>query len=96
MQHFVYIIYSASRDIFYTGISSNLNKRLYYHNSTKGGFTSIGRPWKILWSTTKSSKKEAEVLELKIKNLSRQRKIDFMKKYHLEIHDHKLFNSFME
>ena len=96
MTHYVYIIYSQARNIFYTGVTSNLSKRLQYHNNANNGFTSAGRPWKILWSTNKSSKLEAEVLEKKIKNLSKHRKIEFIKKYHTEIHDFQLFNSFIE
>ena len=81
MIHHVYIIYSQSRDIFYTGITSNISKRLQYHNNAKEGFTKVGRPWKILWTTTKPSIEEAKILEQKIKNLSHLRKINFMKKY---------------
>ena len=96
MTYQVYIIFSQSRNIFYAGITTNIHKRLQYHNNTADGFTSVGRPWKVLWSTNKSSKKEAEVLEKKIKNLSRARKIEFIKKYHTEIHDFQLFNSIMD
>ncbi|NNF33006.1 MAG: GIY-YIG nuclease family protein [Saprospiraceae bacterium] len=93
MNFYVYIIYSTSRNIFYTGISTNPIKRLQYHNNAKDGFTSHGRPWQLLWSTYIGSRSDAEALEKKIKNLSQQRKIHFMKKYHDGIYDAELFNS---
>ncbi|WP_367182411.1 GIY-YIG nuclease family protein, partial [Winogradskyella sp.] len=39
------------------------------------------RPWKLLWYTEKPSRSEALSLEKKLKNLSKDRLIDFIKKY---------------
>ena len=77
MYYHVYILYSPSKDLFYNGITTNISKRIYYHNNASDGFTAHGRPWKILWTTEKNSKPEAEILERKIKNLSRKRKFDY-------------------
>ena len=96
MEYHVYIIYSQSRNIFYTGITSDLHKRIYYHNNALDGFTSLGRPWKVLWSTSKPAKADALILEKKIKNLSRVRKIQFIEKYHNEILDPKLWISIID
>jgi putative endonuclease len=92
MEFYVYIIYSQSRNIFYTGISSNILKRLKYHNSAKDGFTYHSRPWQLIWSTCKESRAKAESLEKKIKNLSHLRKIKFMWKYQDGIYNLDLFN----
>ena len=77
----VYILYSLKLDRFYVGISKNLDKRMYHHNHGESAYTSIGIPWILIWITLKVAKYEAEELEQKLKNLSRVRKIRFMKKY---------------
>ena len=51
------------------------------HNNRESPYTSQGIPWTLLWSTSKSSFRQAETLEFKLKNLSRIRKIKFMRKY---------------
>ena len=43
--------------------------------------TSSGMPCSLVWSTSKDSYRQAEALDFKLKNLSRARKIKFMKKY---------------
>ena len=77
----VYILYSLKLDRFYVGISKNLDKCMYHHNHGESTYTSIGIPWILIWITLKVTKYEAEELEQKLKNLSRVRKIRFMKKY---------------
>jgi len=80
MLHFVYILYSASRDLFYVGITVHLEQRISEHNSGKSGFTFSGILWRLLWYTIKSSENEAETLERKLKNYSREKKICFIEK----------------
>jgi putative endonuclease len=77
MPHVVYILFSDSRNLFYVGMTNNLERRLEEHNSGKSGFTKSGMPWRLLWSTIKSSKFDAEILERKLKNYSRQKKVRF-------------------
>lgn len=81
MKFYVYISYSQKLDKFYVGITNDLKRRLSQHNSGQGVFTNQGRPWILLWTTIKPSSEEAELLEQKLKNLSRDRKIKFMLKY---------------
>ena len=54
---------------------------MYHHNHGESAYTLIGIPWILIWITLKVTKYEAEELEQKLKNLSRVRKIRFMKKY---------------
>ena len=77
----VYILHSSSLDMYYTGQTSNITKRLVQHNSGGEKFTSRGIPWQLVWSTNKSTRSEALTLEKKIKNLNRKRLKDFMTKY---------------
>ena len=77
----VYILYSPSRKQFYVGASINLKKRILQHNNRESSFTASGVPWHILWLTNKPTKLKAENLEKKLKNLSKKRKVDFIKKH---------------
>ena len=81
MCYFVYILYSESLDSFYKGQTSDLKERLMRHNLKREKATKTGAPWKLLWYTVKESRSEALILESKIKNLSRKRLIEFMRKY---------------
>ena len=55
--------------------------RLSEHNAGESTYTSLGVPWTLIWTATKTARTEAEALELKLKNLSHQRKINLMLKY---------------
>ena len=81
MSYTVYILYSSSIDSFYKGQTSDIEDRLRRHNSGYEKATSKGVPWKIVWSTTKETRNEALQLERKLKNLSRERTIQFIRKY---------------
>ena len=81
MEFWVYILYSPSSDYFYKGQTDDLEDRLYRHNAGFEKATSDGFPWLLLWRTKKESRSEAKILEAKLKNLSRERLIDFMLKY---------------
>ena len=86
---FTYILYSKSLDLFYKGSTSNIDNRLSRHNSGLETFTSNGIPWELIWFTSKDSKSEAYKLEMKLKNLNRERLILFIKKYADNIADEK-------
>ena len=92
MQYHIYILYSKKLKRFYVGQTINLSNRLTEHNSGESPYTSAGIPWHLVWSTTKDTFRAAEVLEDKLKNLSRARKIKFMRKYNEGITDVKLLD----
>ena len=77
----VYIIYSESLDQFYKGQTNNLENRLLRHNSKFVKATKLGAPWVLAWSTTKNDRASAIRLERKLKNLGRDRLLDFMRKF---------------
>ncbi len=87
MSYHVYILYSSKLNRFYVGQTIHLHKRLTEHNKGESSYTSTGIPWSLQWSTAKSTRKDAEELEQKLKNLSRERKISFMNKYNEGIDD---------
>jgi len=90
MIHFVYILYSPSRKLFYTGITNNLERRLKQYNAGESGFTANGIPWTLVWTIEKQDKSSAEKLERKLKNLSHGRKIKFIRKYREGIENQQL------
>ena len=88
--YFTYILYSKSLDQFYKGSTKDINDRLHRHNSGFEKYTSVGKPWVLLWKATKETKSEAYKLEFKLKNLNRNRLIKFMLKYKDDIVDQEL------
>ena len=83
-----YILYSPKLNSFYKGQTSNLENRIRRHNNKLEKSTKAGAPWLLLWSTEKKSRSEAVQLELKLKNLDRQRLIQFMLRYSNDIAGH--------
>ncbi|MFY0630994.1 MAG: GIY-YIG nuclease family protein [Flavobacteriaceae bacterium] len=81
MSYFVYIIYSEKFDSFYKGQTKDLKARIERHNKGKEKSTTRYKPWILVWSTEKTSRKEAMALEKKLKNLSRERLLKFIEKY---------------
>jgi putative endonuclease len=62
--YFIYVIYSPTSDVYYTGYSTNHNRRLEEHNtSTLNTFTSKHRPW-ILKSVFKCGPDESDAVRL--------------------------------
>lgn len=73
----VYIL-ECSDNTLYTGITNNLERRIQKHNSGKGARYTKGRaPVKLIKSFELNNKSEALKLEYKIKQLSREDKLNF-------------------
>ena len=77
----VYIIYSESFDRYYIGQARDVEVRIQRHNAGTEVSTQFYRPWALKWSIEKSSRAEAIQLERKLKNLSKDRIILFIKKH---------------
>ena len=73
MSYFVYIIFSASYNKYYTGHTQDLDNRLLEHNSGEGNFTSKCSPWILVWSTPCPTRSDAMKLENKIKKRGAKR-----------------------
>ncbi|WHF52661.1 GIY-YIG nuclease family protein [Chryseobacterium gotjawalense] len=72
MKYFVYILYSASLDVYYKGFSTDVNKRLEYHLDSKHKFTSQAKDWIIVYVEEFDEKKEALKEEKRLKKLNRK------------------------
>ncbi|HOZ51602.1 MAG TPA: GIY-YIG nuclease family protein [Chitinophagaceae bacterium] len=72
----VYILFSESTQKCYTGQTQNLENRLLEHNSGETPSIKHGIPWKLVWFAQVESRKEAMILEKKIKNKGAMRFIE--------------------
>jgi len=72
---FVYIVRCNDKS-FYTGITNNLDKRIYDHNNSKiwAKYTKGRRPVALVWSKKVVDRNTASKLELKIKAMWREKK----------------------
>jgi putative endonuclease len=81
MSHWVYILYSESKDVYYKGQTDDLRGRINRHNSKLEKSTQHGVPWRLVWRTEKIDKSSAMKLEKKLKHLTRKRLEAFIRKY---------------
>ena len=74
--YFLYII-QCNDQTFYTGITTNLDRRIKEHNSSKLGakYTKVRRPVKLVYSKEFENRSLASKEESRIKKLSRTEKI---------------------
>lgn len=78
---YIYIL-RCSDGSFYTGITTDLVKRVERHNSGDGAkYTRARRPVGLIYSQECSSKSEAKRKELEIKSLSRENKEKLVDSY---------------
>ncbi len=78
--YFVYIL-ECSDSTFYTGITTNLDRRIKEHNNSKLGakYTKMRRPVKLIYSKQFDNRSEASIEESRIKKLNRLEKLNFIK-----------------
>ena len=78
--YFLYILECSDKTL-YTGITTNLDRRINEHNDSKLGakYTKIRRPVKLVYSKTFDNRSVALKEEARIKKLSRQQKFDLFK-----------------
>ena len=75
--YFVYILQCADQTL-YTGITTDLDRRIKEHNNSKLGakYTKVRRPVKLVYSQSFTNRSEASKEESRIKKLSRQQKFN--------------------
>jgi putative endonuclease len=72
----VYIIYSKKIDRYYTGITDDLDWRLYRHNDGWGHYTKRGISWKLAYSEEFQNKSDALERERDIKQRKSRKYIE--------------------
>lgn len=80
--YYLYIL-NCSDNTLYTGITTDLKRRMVEHNSTKLGakYTSSRRPVKIVFSKKFKNRSIASKEEARIKKLRKNEKLELIKKY---------------
>jgi len=78
---FVYIV-RCNDDSLYTGISNDLEKRIYNHNNSKvwAKYTKSRRPVVLIWRKKVADRNTASKLELQIKKMWKQKKENLVAK----------------
>lgn len=78
---YIYIL-ECSDQTLYTGITTDLNRRLEEHNTSILGakYTKGRRPVKMVYSSELPNKSEAQKEEYRIRKLSKKDKINFIGK----------------
>lgn len=76
MKYFIYILYSQKLDRYYTGSTSDIDKRLIRHNAGATKSTKAGRPWEAVYSEEFNTKEEALNREKYIKKQKSRKYIE--------------------
>lgn len=79
MSYFVYIL-ECSDGSLYTGITTDLTKRLDEHNTKDTGakYTKARRPVKLIYQETSENRSTASKREYAIKKLTRLKKLELI------------------
>lgn len=76
---YVYIV-RCSDGSLYTGVSTNISRRIYAHNSGRGAkYTRSRRPVSIVYAGPEMTQSAALKEEYRIKSLSRKKKLVMIK-----------------
>jgi putative endonuclease len=75
MNYYVYILINIEKKPFFTyvGYTSNLKKRLFFHNTSKGAKFTRGRLWKLIYKKNYITKQEALKNEYRLKKNKKER-----------------------
>jgi|SaaInlStandDraft_1057018.scaffolds.fasta_scaffold00460_11 putative endonuclease len=81
IEWWVYLV-SCSDGSLYTGITTNVERRISEHNTSKKGakYTRNKRPVRLVYSEVQSDRSTASKREYFIKKLSRDEKLNLIKK----------------
>ncbi|MFZ2193050.1 MAG: GIY-YIG nuclease family protein [Candidatus Moraniibacteriota bacterium] len=82
MTYYLYILRCVDKTL-YTGITTDLERRILEHNEKKLGakYTASRRPVRLVYSKEFKSRSAASKEEMRIKKLKRVQKLDLIKKF---------------
>jgi len=87
-QYYVYIMTNINNSVLYTGVTSNLKKRIYEHkNGIHGGFTKKYKIIKLVYYEIFKDSYNAISREKQIKGGSRKKKIELINGFNPEWKD---------
>ena len=79
MSYFVYIV-KCKDETLYTGITTDINRRIQEHNSSDKGakYTSLRRPVQLVYSEASNDRSTASKREHAIKKLTKAKKLELI------------------
>ncbi|WP_417332653.1 GIY-YIG nuclease family protein [Halarcobacter sp.] len=82
MSYFVYILECSDKSL-YTGITTDVKKRLDEHNTSEKGakYTKARRPVTLIYFEKSENRSSASKREYEIKKLSRRKKLQLVEKF---------------
>lgn len=87
-QFYIYIVTNKTNTVLYTGVTSNLVKRIFEHKSGQiKGFTQKYKCNKLVYFEVYADSYTAIAREKSIKNLVRRKKIELIEKLNSDWHD---------
>lgn len=83
MNNFLVYIIECSDGTYYTGITTNIRRRIFQHNNGTGSkYTRARRPVKLVITTDSNmSRSDASKLEVLIKSLPKTEKVNYLSNY---------------
>ncbi len=88
MKYYIYILASKKNGVLYTGVTNNLQRRIYEHsNELAEGFTKKYKIKKLVYFESCSNAEEAILREKRIKYWKRECRIDLIEKSNPEWKD---------
>jgi len=73
---FMYILYSEKLNKYYIGACIDMERRLYEHNIGHSKFTSLGIPWKLIYTEAFKDLGAAKKRELQVKKMKSRKYIE--------------------
>lgn len=74
----MYILYSEKLNKYYIGACIDMERRLYEHNIGHSKFTSLGIPWKLLYTEQFEDLGAAKKRELQLKKMKSRKYIEHL------------------
>jgi len=67
MPYLVYVLWSASHQLFYIGVTDNISRRIEQHNAGISKWTCGKGPWELVWQRPFPNLSEARKFENQLK-----------------------------
>jgi len=80
----VYILKSLITDKYYIGQTSDIKRRLLYHNSGYSKYTKAGIPWKLVYSENFDTRHQTMNREAQFKNYKSRVMIEKIIREHID------------
>lgn len=79
-KYYVYVLTNYSNTVFYTGMTNNLEKRVWEHKKkvNPDSFTSRYKVYKLVWFEEFDKVEDAIRIEKKVKDMNRLKKIELI------------------